>query len=63
MRSIPTAEHELKGVEPSRLISAAVWVSVKNRKRGGTKVFSATMADIDRALRVRVYTDPKTRLP
>ena len=50
VRSIPTAEHELKGVELSRLISAAAWVSVKNRKGGGTKVFSAIIADIDRAL-------------
>jgi len=26
-------------------------------------VFAATMADIDKALRVKVYTDPKKKLP
>lgn len=38
-------------------------MSVKNRKGGGAKVFSITIVDIDKALRARTHTDPRTKLP
>ena len=63
VRSQLTVDDELKGINPARLISAAAWMSVKNRKGGGAKVFSATIADIDKALRIKTYTDPRTKLP
>ncbi len=63
VRSQKTAFSESKRIDPARLISAAAWMSVKNRKGGKAQVFSATMTDIDKALRVKVYTDPKTKLP
>ena len=37
-------------------------MSVKNRKGGGIKVFMASIVDINKALRVRSYIDPKTKL-
>ena len=63
VHSQATADNELKAIDLARLISAAAWVSTKNRKGGGAKVFSATMADIDKALRTKVYTNPRQKLP
>ena len=63
VRSETTFQQETSRVDSARLISAAAWVSVKNRKGGCAKVFAASMADINKALRVKSYTDPKTKLP
>lgn len=40
----------------------SLWNQSKYRRRG-VKVFAASMADIEKALRVKQYTDPKIKLP
>ena len=47
----------------ARLVSAASWTMTRNRKGGKTQVFAASMADINKALKVKAYTDPKEKLP
>jgi hypothetical protein len=41
----------------------SAWVSIKNQKGRRAKVFSAIIADIDKALRTKVYTNPQLKLP
>ena len=59
VRSEEAFSKETSQFAPARLISAAAWVSVKNRRGGGTQVFAASMADINKALQKKVYADPK----
>lgn len=46
-------------------VSAAVFGMWTKRRKQDTsvQVFSATMADIDKALRIKTHTDPRTKLP
>jgi hypothetical protein len=48
-----------------KLISAAAFslLTYRQKKRGGTEVFSASLADIKKALSVRRIADPRTKLP
>ena len=63
VRSEEAFSRETSQFALARLISAATWVSVKNRRGGGTQVFTASMADINKALQKKVYVDPKQKLP
>src|SRR5271156_4494328 len=46
------------------IISAAAFTTLaRKRKEKKTEVFAASMADIEKALRVKPITDPRTKLP
>jgi transposase InsO family protein len=46
------------------VISAAAFTTlVRKRKKKKTEVFAASMADIEKALRPKSFTDPRTKLP
>ena len=69
IRSQKTSVWNQSGKGPFRpnavLVSAAAFLRNSKRKHGGqrVKVFSASMADIEKALAVRTETDPRTKLP
>jgi hypothetical protein len=63
IRSKGAFVRDIARINLARLILALAWVSVKNRKGGGAKVFVASMADINKALQIKIYTDPRTKLP
>jgi hypothetical protein len=65
VRSASTFTDETAQIPRARMVSAAAWVIAKNRKRngGGAQVFAASMADINKALQAKVYTDPRKKLP
>jgi predicted aspartyl protease len=48
-----------------QMVSATAFslLAYKRTKRRGVQVFSATMADIEKALAVKTLTDPRTKLP
>lgn len=63
----PRAEAE-KEIDLRQVGAAAygLWASQasrKSRRRRGAQVFSASMADIEKALKTKTYTDPREKLP
>jgi hypothetical protein len=55
--------NETGGIPPARLVSAAGWSTAYRRKGSGVQVFATSMADIKKALQVKVHTDPWKKLP
>lgn len=46
-----------------RLISAAAFSLLARNKKRGVEIFTASLADIEKALAVKKYSDPRTKLP
>jgi hypothetical protein len=63
VRSQKTFANETEGIPPAKLVSATGWSTVCRRKGSGVQVFAASMADIKKALQVKVYMDPRKKLP
>ncbi|OJD20938.1 hypothetical protein ACJ73_07726 [Blastomyces percursus] len=39
------------------------WMTTPKRRKNGIQVSAASMADIEKALKPKTYTDPRTKLP
>jgi hypothetical protein len=63
IRSERAFREETARVSAVRLVSAAAWSITRRRGKGKAQVFAASMADINKALRVKTYTDPAKKLP
>ena len=62
---VKNALRETRTTLDCNMVSAAAFSLLAHRrtKRKGIQVFSATMADIEKALRIKTLTDPRTKLP
>ena len=49
-------------IQPAKLVSAVAWNLTRKGSRKA-QVFAASMADINQALRTKIPTDPRTKLP
>jgi len=63
IRSAATFRQETVGILEARLVSAAAWTMIRRRKGGSSQVFAASMADINKALKTKIYTNPADKLP
>ena len=63
VRSERTFQESTAKVSAARLVSAAAWDAVRKRGKRGAQVFAASIADINKALRVKSYTNPADKLP
>jgi hypothetical protein len=65
VKSVRAASDRYRGCVKAVQVSAATFGLLSDRKRRaqGVQVFSATMTDINKALKVKVRTDPKLVLP
>jgi transposase InsO family protein len=53
-----------RGPPPKHISAVAFnWLTSHRKRKKGTEVFTASMADIEKALKVRKHTDPKVKLP
>ena len=62
IRSAATFRQETAGILEARLVSAAAWTMIRRRKGGSSQVFAASMADINKALKTKIYTNLANKL-
>ena len=63
VRSEAAFQADTQEIPTGRLMSAAVWNMTRKRKGGKAQVFAASIADINKALRIKKRIDPAVKLP
>jgi transposase InsO family protein len=63
VRTAATFQQDTAHLTTGRLVSAAAWTMIRRREGGKAQVFAASLADINKALRGKTYTNPADKLP